>query len=74
MDRLEQLKTLGILSKNRIAAMWVSKQRPNEFKSLDVLLQLDEIYKEQYEHFKKYHGFNHGQILALNHVLNLIYS
>jgi hypothetical protein len=69
----KRVSHLSKSSTNKLFAIWMSKERLEGSKTLDLMFALDDEWKRVYDLNRKY-GFSASQLLANEHILNLIYG
>ena len=66
-------KRLSKLSRNKLFAIWMSKERLEGSQTLDLMFALDDEWQRVYELNRK-DGFSAARLLANEHLLALIYG
>lgn len=71
---LAAVQSLSIVGKNKLMAIWMSKERDLKFKTIDTLFHLDDKWNEIYQEFRIKEGFSAASLKANTHVLSLVYG
>lgn len=66
-------KRLSKDSRNRLFAIWMSKERLEGSKTLDLMFALDDEWQRVYD-LNRINGFRAARLLANEHLLALIYG
>ena len=69
----KSLSKLSLENKNKLFAIWMSKERLQGSKTLDLMFALDDEWQRVYDLNRK-DGFSAARLLANEHLLNLVYS
>jgi len=72
-DVSTRLSKLSKQSRNKLFAIWMSKERLEGSKTLDLMFTLDDEWERVYNLNKK-NGFSAARLLANEHLLALIYG
>ncbi len=73
-DVSKRISNLSIESKNKLFSIWMTKNRSENLKSLDLLFELDDIWNEVYEKYRIKEGFESAQLKANNQILSIFYA
>lgn len=71
---LAAVQGMSITGKNKLVAIWMSKERVETFKTIDILFYLDDKWNEIYQQFRIKEGFSAAQLKANTHILSLVYG
>lgn len=71
---LAAVHSLSVDGKNRLVALWMSKERIAEMRSLDTLFWLDNQWDEVYQKYRNTEGFSAARLRANGHILSLVYG
>lgn len=71
---LAAVQSMSVVGKNKLMAIWLTKERHDNFKTLDTLFYLDDKWNEVYQEFRIKEGFAAAQLKAYNYVLSLVYG
>ena len=69
-----RISTLSLGAKHKLFAIWVSKERLEGSKTLDLMFELDDIYLEKYNENRIKEGFTASRLLAYEYLLSLVYG
>ena len=69
----KRVSNLSKSSINKLFSIWMSKERLEGSKTLDLMFALDDEWKRVYDLNRK-NGFSAAELLANEHILNLIYG
>lgn len=72
-DVSKRLSKLSNESKNKLFAIWMSKERLEGSQTLDLMFALDDEWQRVYDLNRK-DGFSAARLLANEHLLALIYG
>lgn len=71
---LAAVKSLNIESKNKLMAIWFSKERVEGFRCLDTLFCLDDYWRSIYNEYRISKGFSAATVIANERVLSFVYG
>lgn len=71
---LAAVQGMDITGKNKLVAIWMSKERAESFKTIDILFYLDDKWNEIYQDLRIKEGFSAAQLKANTHILSLVYG
>ena len=71
---LAAVQGMSISGKNKLVAIWMSKERSETLKTIDTLFYLDDKWNEIYQELRIKQGFSAAQLKANTHVLSLVYG
>ena len=74
MKTINNINQLPIKRKNELCAIWMSKARIDKSKSLNLMLDLDNIWDKVYEENRIKLGFYNAALKANEKVLSIIYK
>lgn len=69
-----RISNLSLESKHKLFAIWISKERLEGSKTLDLMFELDDIYLEKYNENRIKEGFTASRLLAYEYMLSLVYG
>jgi len=65
---------LDLSNKHKLFAIWLSKERLKDSKTLDVMFALDDVYDNTYNENRIKIGFSGAKLLAYEKVLTIVYG
>lgn len=71
---LAAVKSLKIESKNKLMAIWFSKERIEGSQCLDTLFCLDDYWQSIYNEYRISKGFSAATVIANDRVLSFVYG
>jgi len=71
---LAAVQSLSVDGKNKLVAIWMSKERIKKFKTIEILNYLDKKWEEVYNIYITKDGFSAAQLKANTYVLSLVYG
>lgn len=69
-----RISNLSLGAKHKLFAIWISKERLEGSKTLDLMFKLDDIYLEKYNENRIKEGFTDAKLLAYEYMLLLVYG
>ncbi len=71
---LAAVQSMSLDGKNKLVAVWMSKERTADMRTAKVLFWLDGKWNEIYEQYRIKEGFAAAQLRANTHVLSIVYG
>ena len=71
---LAAVQSMSVVGKNKLMAIWLTRERHDKLKTLDTLFYLDDKWNEIYQEFRIKEGFAAAQLKAYTYVLSLVYG
>lgn len=71
---LAAVQSMSVDGKNKLVAIWMTKERDLAFRSIKTLFFLDDKWNEVYEQYRIKEGFSAAQLRANTYVLSLVYG
>jgi len=65
---------LNLSNKHKLFAIWLSKERLEGSKTLDVMFALDDVYDNTYNENRIKIGFSGAKLLAYEKILTIVYG
>ena len=69
-----RISNLSLGAKHKLFAIWISKERLEGSKTLDLMFELDDIFLEKYNENRIKEGFTASKLLAYEYMLSLVYG
>ena len=71
---LAAVQSMSVVGKNKLVAIWMTKERDLKFRTINTLFYLDDKWNEIYQEYRIKEGFSAAQLRANTHVLSLVYG
>lgn len=70
----KRISGLSAESKNKLFAIWMSKERLEESKTIDIMFALDEEWERVYQEYRIKEGFSAATLRANERLLTIVYG
>ncbi len=74
VDIRNRVRALPSPAKHKLFAIWMSKERSNDLKAIDLMLALDDEWARVYNEFRIIDGFIAASLKANERILDIVYG
>ena len=71
---LAAVQSMSVDGKNKLVAIWMTKERDLKFRTIKTLFYLDDKWNEVYQEYRIKEGFSAAQLKANTYILSLVYG
>lgn len=73
-DVSHRISGLSAQAKNKLFAIWMSKERIEGSKTIDIMFALDDEWERVYQEYRIKEGFSAAALRANERILTIVYS